>query len=547
MGTQTKRLQYRYDVRGNRSALIDHDGGRFTYSYDSLNRITQVQNPQGDRTSFSYDNAGRRTLKKLANGTRASFAYDPAGNLAKLYNLKSDGTVISSFDYQYDKVGNRTAVREADGSRVTWSYDATYQLTGEHRTGSNAYRDTYTYDPTGNRLVKIHDGARTTSAYDAANQLRYTEDAAGRTTYTFDADGNQQRILAPNGDRTTYVWDYENRMTRVELPSGIRNTMAYEPEGLRVKLEASTGVKKFVWDEQNYLAETDGSNDTQVVYTNEPRRYGNLVSQRRLSGGVWTPHWYHFDAIGSTRELTTAAQVVSDTRLYYAWGNAVVSSGSTVSPLRWVGDVGYYVDIDIGSCYVRARVYEAAIARWVSLDPIGFDAGDVNLYRYVANAPVYLLDPSGLIICPPPDPNAPAPCIPEPPTCKTKFVAVGPKALPPLLGLLGAMRRRFVCPGAPVGIEIVIESDGRQYQRCIFCVGDCGKNCPDLLYPDQDVPDISLYRCVLTRRFNLKGKNHISTVQYTCVCQDAPGNEPLGPPWIFPPEEKDWYPPVDEE
>jgi len=54
MGTSTKTLQYRYDSRGNRSALIDHEGGRFTYSYDTVNRIKEVLNPQGDRTTYSY-------------------------------------------------------------------------------------------------------------------------------------------------------------------------------------------------------------------------------------------------------------------------------------------------------------------------------------------------------------------------------------------------------------------------------------------------------------------------------------------------------------
>jgi YD repeat-containing protein len=76
MGGPKKRIRYQYDAVGNRSALIDHDGGRFTYSYDSVSRITQVQNPQRDRTSYSYDGAGRRTVKKLSNGTRASFTYD---------------------------------------------------------------------------------------------------------------------------------------------------------------------------------------------------------------------------------------------------------------------------------------------------------------------------------------------------------------------------------------------------------------------------------------------------------------------------------------
>ncbi|MBX3445038.1 MAG: RHS repeat protein [Planctomyces sp.] len=42
MGSPKKRLQYQYDSRGNRSLLIDPDGGRFTYSYDSVGRMTRV-------------------------------------------------------------------------------------------------------------------------------------------------------------------------------------------------------------------------------------------------------------------------------------------------------------------------------------------------------------------------------------------------------------------------------------------------------------------------------------------------------------------------
>ncbi len=397
MAGNKKTISYRYDSVRNRVGMTDSDGGRFTYAYDSVNRMTHMVNPQGERTTYAYDPAGRRTVKKLANGTRTSFSYDAAGNLTRLANLKSDGTTISSFDYDYDRVGNRKAVVEADGSRVTWSYDATYQLTGEHRTGSNAYRDTYTYDASGNRTLKNHDGARTTSAYDAANQLIYSEDASGRTTYTFDADGNQEVVEQPSGDRTTYAWDYENRMTSAQLPSGVRNTMAYEPDGLRVKLEESTGTKKFVWDEQNYLAETDENNDTQVVYTNEPRLYGNLVSQHRGSD----THCYHFDAIGSTRELTDASEVVTDTRLYDAWGMLLASSGSTEFPFTYAGQLGYCFDREAVSQYVRARFYKQHQGRWVSVDPLGNCASNriamgTSCYVHAVNNPLILTDPSGL-------------------------------------------------------------------------------------------------------------------------------------------------------
>ncbi len=36
------------------------------------------------------------------------------------------------------------------------------------------------------------------------------------------------------------------------------------------------------------------------------------------------------------------------------------------------------------------------MGRWLSQDPIGFAAGDANLYRYVGNGATNATDPSGL-------------------------------------------------------------------------------------------------------------------------------------------------------
>src|SRR5262245_9559762 len=46
--------------------------------------------------------------------------------------------------------------------------------------------------------------------------------------------------------------------------------------------------------------------------------------------------------------------------------------------------------------YNRARYYDPTIGKWTSTDPIGFSAGDTNLYRYVANGPTNATDATGL-------------------------------------------------------------------------------------------------------------------------------------------------------
>src|SRR5262249_49973448 len=51
-----------------------------------------------------------------------------------------------------------------------------------------------------------------------------------------------------------------------------------------------------------------------------------------------------------------------------------------------------------GLQYNRARYYDSTTGRWTTQDPIGFDGGDSNLYRYVKNNPTNEVDPSGLVL-----------------------------------------------------------------------------------------------------------------------------------------------------
>jgi RHS repeat-associated protein len=278
---------------------------------------------------------------------------------------------------------------EASGDRVTWAYDALYQLTRERRSDTNAYDITYTYDCAGNRLTKLTGGATTTYAYDAANELTTETTTGGVTTYSYDADGNVT-VKNAAGSRTTHTWDGESRLAVAALAGGGLVTSAYDATGLRRTSQTSSGTTKFIWDGQNVLMETDGGGTTQVLYTQAPGLYGRLVSQRR--GG--TSSFFHFDALGSTTELTSAAQVATDSYRYYAFGEALTSSGSTTNPFRFVGRLGYYNEPTLALQYLRARWYQPSAGRFLCRDPLGGLAGS---YPYLGGSPAASADPSGLV------------------------------------------------------------------------------------------------------------------------------------------------------
>lgn len=174
---------------------------------------------------------------------------------------------------------------------------------------------------------------------------------------------------------------------------------------------------KFIWDEDNYLLETDESDANRSLYTNEPNEYGSLISQRV---GTATAY-FHFDAIGSTREITGITGLQTDAQLYRAWGDRISLVGSPTAQMGWVGEVGYYHDLETEDNYVRFRYYETTTGRWKSRDPIaGFlDASRLPSdrhvssqlqsvmapYTYVGNMPIRHSDPSGLVVTRVPTPK----------------------------------------------------------------------------------------------------------------------------------------------
>ena len=146
----------------------------------------------------------------------------------------------------------------------------------------------------------------------------------------------------------------------------------------------------YLWDGESYLGETDENHAFKALFTNLPDRYTNLVSQRRASATSYA----HFDALGSTRQLTDQSGSVTDELLYDAWGKEVSRTGSTNLPFQFVGRYGYYRDDETDAFYILARTYQPSIARWWSQDP-AIILLDFTLFRYCRNRPLFSIDPGG--------------------------------------------------------------------------------------------------------------------------------------------------------
>jgi RHS repeat-associated protein len=79
---------------------------------------------------------------------------------------------------------------------------------------------------------------------------------------------------------------------------------------------------------------------------------------------------------------------------YDSFGNIITDSNEVFKiPIGFAGGLH---DRDTGFVRLGFRDYDPDIGRWTAKDPIFFAGGDTDLYGYVLNDPINLIDPLGL-------------------------------------------------------------------------------------------------------------------------------------------------------
>jgi RHS repeat-associated protein len=400
-------LSQAFDANGNRTSLTT-PWGQFSYSYDALNRITAITNPFGQTVSFTYDAQGRRTKRSLPNGTETVYAYDAAGQILQIVHRRTvDATAVAFNEYSYDLAGNRAQMVDLNGIHG-YQYDDLHRLISATHPPQSILpvkQETFSYDAVGNRLT---DGHRNGYSYNLANRL--ISDSS--FTYTYDPNGNRiLKVESSNSIQTSNVYDSENRLLTSETTDGRRGHYLYDPVGRRV--ERSTGpiaaqaIRRYIYDGPQILAILDANNALLALFTNGPYIDEPLIMRR-----TGQDYFYHQDALQSVVALTDSAAAVVEKVEYAAYGAAsIVGATSEVTGVSSVDNPylfnGREWDDERDEYFYRNRqTYDPLIGRFAQEDPIGL-LGGLNLYTYVSANPLAGGDPYGLAACKVMFPNYP--------------------------------------------------------------------------------------------------------------------------------------------
>jgi RHS repeat-associated protein len=393
------------------------DGSVAAYEYDVLGRLLSIDDDLRRRgkplAAYAYDSLGRLATLTRDNDVATQYQYDVIGQLTSLTHSKGS-QVLASTAYTLDVLGRRTSQTREDRITESYTYDATGQLTGVNYGSpspiaagpSPIVSETFAYDPVGNRTEVgrvIPNAPLATATYQANTLNQYTQinrpgSVPAVVSPTYDKNGN---LL--NDGKQQYRYDAKNRLIGVE--GGLTKAeFFYDPRNRCILRRFYTLGVGNVWllDDVQSRAPTYDSAWNLLI----ERTLGGKITGRYLHGqrtdeilladqlNVKTSNLDSLypvaDGLGSTVALTNKQGKVVQRYRYTAYGTptelksdySLPAPGYSLLPFRLLFTGREWLkSVELNDH--RNRYYSPSLGRWTATDPIGFEAGDVNVYRYV--------------------------------------------------------------------------------------------------------------------------------------------------------------------
>ncbi len=432
-----KRFDFAYDAVSRFDTITRYNNTAGTqtvavssYTFDNANRLTDLTHAKGVTTFADYDwvhdDGGRITDQDFTSlvGTNgnADYSYDDTNQLTAS-DYAADWQTDES--YTYDENGNRTNNNYTVGANNRLTSDGTYY---------------YTYDANGNRIARFidvdtsgtlnaNDTDITTYAWDHRNRLLtvttyavYGGSSTKVTAQVYDHVNRWiKRVIDPDGASGA-----DDILQRVFIYDGNQIVLQFDKTGAGSLVSADRS-HRYVWGPlvDQILADGDLSGgmgagsqsalgkkkaNARPSRPSRPSGLGRRSAGSRPRGGLGSKkasasppvvRWPLCDHLQSVRDIAnyesgTDTTTVINHRVYNAFGKLTSETSPSIPHLFHY--TARALDTSTGQQNNLHRWYDPAVGRWDSEDPIEYDAGDMNLSRYVGNGPTDATDPFGLKI-----------------------------------------------------------------------------------------------------------------------------------------------------
>ncbi|WP_288531602.1 DUF6443 domain-containing protein [uncultured Bacteroides sp.] len=392
-----------YDKLGRLKTKTHHgtSGHKLTYEYNIRNWLTQISGRlfeqnlyynTGSGSQCYNGNIGSMTWKSGEDGIRGyKFTYD---NMSRMRNaIYGEGTSI-------------TPPTGKNFSENVIGYDYNGNITGLQRYGKvsgSTYGkiDDLSITYVGNQLNNVTDAA-TDPLYNGAFNF-VDGNKTSIQEYKYDSNGNLEQDY--NKKIAKIQYNSLNLPSTLQFANGNSTNYLYGADGMKRRVTHKTAIANISVP----MGQIKELANSQISQTNTTDYCSNVIYENgvlsmilteegyvTLSGDAPIYHYYLKDHQGNNRVVINQASMVEQINHYYPFGG-LFEVNTTTSGIQSYKYNGKELDRIHGVDWYdyEARMYDGALGRFTTVDPLTEKYYSTNLYAYCKNNPINRIDPDG--------------------------------------------------------------------------------------------------------------------------------------------------------